>query len=97
MRESATTTSDDCVFERTLNATTREFVSTPKLSTRSCQRSVSSGSVFASGTPSVRQLAQPCVDQPPLERRHDDHVRGPERACDDADEDEDDAGPDPAR
>jgi hypothetical protein len=43
------------------------------------------------------QLLQASLDEPPLEGRHDDHVRRPERPGDDADEDEDDTGPDSAR
>ena len=44
----------------------------------------------------ARQLLQSCIDEAPLERRHDDHVGGAERAGDDPDEDEDDADPDSA-
>src|SRR4029079_5776913 len=47
--------------------------------------------------PKLRELLQSGVPEPPLERRHHDHVRGPESAGDDADEDEDDAGPDSTR
>ena len=42
------------------------------------------------------QLVEACVDEPPFQRGHDDHVRGPERARDDPDEDEHDANPDSA-
>ena len=43
------------------------------------------------------ELVEPGVDEPPLERRYDDHVRGTERAGDDPDENEHDTDPDSAR
>ncbi len=97
MRESATTESACRFFESTPKATTRAFVSTCEALHAVLPEQRVLGQLACERRAEARQLLESCVDEPPLERRHDDHVGGAERAGDDPDEDEDDADPDSAR
>ena len=53
--------------------------------------------VFGQRHGDLGELFEPRVDEAPLERRDDDEIGGSERAGDDPDEHERDAGPNPAR
>ena len=89
------TTSSGGVRERTLKATTRVR--------RHCEplhglRPVEAvfGEVLGERDRELLELVQACVDEPALERRDDDEVRGAERPGDDRHEHEGDPGPDTA-
>ena len=98
MRESATTASAGWFVESTSNATTREFVRDRELLDAVLpEQRVLRKRAAQAARPSSSSCSSARVDEPPLERRHDDQVRGAERAGDDPDEDERDADPDAAR